>query len=60
MQIEKKFKISIQEVLEKNIIVLASSEVQAIMKVQEMYKTQEIILDSENHIETKIFKSDAK
>ena len=48
------FKIEIQEFLSKIIEVEASDVEQAVSKVKEMYKKEEIVLDSEDYVKTEI------
>ncbi len=48
------FKIEIQEFLSKIIEVEASNVEEAVSKVKEMYRKEEIILDSENYVTTEI------
>lgn len=48
------FKIEIQEFLSKIIEVEVSNVNEAISKVKEMYKKEEIVLNSEDYVTTKI------
>lgn len=50
----KTFKIEIQEFLSEIIEVKAESFDEAITKVKEMYRNEEIILDYNNHVTTEI------
>lgn len=48
------FKIEIQELLSRIVEVEANSIEEAISKVREMYRKEEIVLDSSNHVSTDI------
>lgn len=48
------FKIEIQEFLSKIIEIEASNAEEAILKVKELYQSEEIILDSEDYVTTEI------
>ena len=49
---DKMFKIEIREVLSRVIKVTSKTQTDAILKVQEMYRNEEIVLDSEDYIST--------
>ena len=48
------FKIEIQEFLSKIIEIEASNAEEAVSKVKDMYRKEEIVLDSENYVTTEI------
>ncbi len=48
------FKIEIQEFLSKIIEIEAKNIDEAVSKVREMYRSQEIVLDSEDYVTTEI------
>lgn len=50
----KEFKIEIIEKLSESLNIKANSIDEALDKVNEMYKNEQIILDSSNHIDTEI------
>lgn len=50
----KEYSVSVQEILEKQIIVKAESEEEAYQKVKEMYDNEEIVLDSQDFFDKKI------
>jgi len=50
----KTFKIEIQEFLSRIVEVRANSTDEAISKVRDMYRKEEIVLDSEDYITSKI------
>lgn len=50
----KEYLVSVQEILEKQIIVKAESEEEAYQKVKEMYDNEEIVLDSQDFFDKKI------
>lgn len=47
-----KYQVEVRETLSKVVDIEASSEDEAIQLVKEQYQNEEIILDSENYIET--------
>ena len=49
---DKMFKIEIREVLSRVIKVTSKTQTDAILKVQEMYRNEEIVLDSGDYIST--------
>ncbi len=54
----KTFKLEIQELLSRVVEIKAGSEVDAFLKIKEMYKKGEIILDSSDYIDTTIINLD--
>lgn len=44
----KKFSISIQETLEREVVVEAEDKLEAMHKIKQMYRDEEIVLDSED------------
>lgn len=48
----KKFTVEITETLQRQIEVEAVDENEAISKVEEMYRDEEVVLDSGDHIDT--------
>lgn len=48
------YKIEIQELLSRIIEIEAPSAEEAIDKVKEMYRTEEIVLDSDDYVSTEI------
>ena len=48
----KKFTVEITETLQRQIEVKAADENEAISKVEEMYRNEEVVLDSGDHIDT--------
>ncbi len=54
----KTFKLEIQELLSRVIEIKAGSEVDAFLKIKEMYQKGEIILDSSDYIDTTIINLD--
>lgn len=48
----KKYTIEITETLQKQVSVTASSHTEAVTKVKEQYRNNEIVLDSSNYIDT--------
>ena len=48
----KKFTVEITETLQRQIEVEAEDENEAISKVEEMYRNEEVVLDSGDHIDT--------
>ncbi len=48
------FKIEIQEFLSKIIEIEATNKEEAISKVKEMYRKEEIVLDSDDYVTTEI------
>lgn len=49
----KTFQIEIVETISNIVEVVAENEQDALLKVQEMYRNEEVILDSEDYIDTK-------
>ncbi len=49
----KIFQIEIVETISNIVEVVAENEQEALLKVQEMYRNEEVILDSEDYIDTK-------
>ena len=49
----KKFQIEIIETISNIVEVVAEDEQDALLKAQEMYRNEEVILDSEDYIDTK-------
>lgn len=54
------FSIEIIETLLKTVIIEANDAEQALSKVQEMYKNEQVILDSDNYLDTEFLIKDAK
>lgn len=52
MKPEKLFKIEIQEFLSRIIEVQAENKDDAIIKVKEMYRKEEVVLDSDDYVTT--------
>jgi nicotinic acid phosphoribosyltransferase len=52
------FKIEVKETLSRIIEIEASSEDEAFSKIQELYNKEEIVLDSDDYIETEFLKSE--
>lgn len=50
----KKYKVEITETSQKIVEIVANSEIEAEIKVQQMYDEQDIMLDYQDYIETKI------
>lgn len=50
----KTYKVTVTETLQRTITVNAEDELDAVQKVQDMYNNEEIVLDSEDHINTDI------
>ena len=50
----KTYKVTVTETLQRTITVNAEDELDAVQKVQDMYNNEEIVLDSEHHINTDI------
>ena len=48
------YKVTVTETLQRTITVNAEDELDAVQKVQDMYNNEEIVLDSEDHINTDI------
>lgn len=48
------YTVEITETLQKQITIDASSKVEAYIMAKLMYKNSEIVLDAENHVDTKI------
>ena len=48
------YKVTVTETLQRTITVNAEDELDAVQKVQDMYNNGEIVLDSEDHINTDI------
>ena len=46
----KEFKVTIREILERDVIVKAKNDIEALLKVREQYDNEEIILDSNDYI----------
>lgn len=44
----KKFSISIQEILEREVVIEAEDKLEAMHKIKQMYRDEEIVLDSED------------
>ena len=53
-EIEEEYSITLEELLRKVVKVTAHSEDEALDKVMELYKKGDIVLDSENHVNTDI------
>lgn len=51
---DKMFEIEIREVLSRVIKIESKNQIDAILKVQEMYRNEEIVLDSGDYLETDI------
>ncbi len=50
----KTYKVTVTETLQRTITVNAEDELDAVQKVKDMYNNEEIVLDSEDHINTDI------
>lgn len=50
----KKYTIEITETLQKQIVIKAHSKEEAIQKIKEQYRNTDIVLDSEDYIDTQI------
>lgn len=48
----KKFTVEITETLQRQIVVEAADKNEAISKVEDMYRNEEVVLDSGDHIDT--------
>ena len=48
-----KYTIEITEILQKQIVIYAEDIEEAILKAEELYQNQDIVLDDTNYIETK-------
>lgn len=48
------YKVTVTETLQRTITVNAEDELDTVQKVQDMYNNEEIVLDSEDHINTDI------
>lgn len=48
----KKFECSIIETLEKTVIIEAEDEQEAYRKLMDMYYSEEVVLDSSDHVDT--------
>jgi len=55
----KTFEFEIQEFLSRNIEIEAKNEEEAFFRVKEMYKKEQIILDSSDYVDTKIIKKNS-
>lgn len=52
------FKIEVKETLSRIIEVEASSENEALSKIQDLYNKEEIVLDADDYVETEFLKSE--
>lgn len=52
------FKIEVKETLSRIIEVQASSEDEALSKIQDLYKKEKIVLDADDYVETEFLKSE--
>lgn len=52
------FKIELKETLSRVIEIEASSEDEALSKIQDLYKKEEIVLDADDYMETEFLKSE--
>jgi hypothetical protein len=52
------FKIEVKETLSKIIEIEANSVDEAFSKIKDLYKKEEIVLDSDDYVETEFLKSD--
>ncbi len=50
------FKIEIKETLSRIIEIDANSNEEALLKIEDLYKKQEIVLDADDYIETEFLK----
>ena len=50
----KEYKIEITEVLQRQVVVKADSELEAIIKVEDLYHDSQIVLDASDHVQTDI------
>ena len=48
----KTFKIEVKETLSRTIEIEANSNNEALLKIEELYKKQEIVLDADDFVET--------
>ena len=51
---KKTYKVTVTETLQRTITVNAHNEYEAVQKVQDLYNNEDIILDSNDHINTDI------
>jgi hypothetical protein len=54
----KTFKIEVKETLSRIIEIEANSMDEAFSKIQDLYKKEEIVLDSDDYVETEFLKSE--
>lgn len=54
----KKFKVCVEETLQRLVEVEAATPEEAESKVQQMYDDSEIVLDYSNHVSTEIYKAE--
>ena len=52
---KKKFKVNVRETLERVVEVEASDELEAVQKVIDSYRREDIVLTSEDYIDTEFF-----
>lgn len=52
------FKIELKETLSRVIEIEASSEDEALSKIQDLYKKEEIVLDADDYMESEFLKSE--
>lgn len=50
------FKIEVKETLSRIIEIEANSNEEALLKIEDLYKKQEIVLDADDYIETEFLK----
>ncbi len=50
------FKIEVKETLSRIIEIKANSNQEALLKIEDLYKKQEIVLDAEDFVETEFIK----
>lgn len=53
------YKIEVKETLSRIIEIEANSIKQAFSKIQDLYKKEEIVLDSDDYVETEFLKADS-
>lgn len=52
------FKIEVKETLSRTIEIEANSADEAFLKIQNLYKNEEIVLDADDYVETEFLKSE--
>ena len=54
----KTFKIEVKETLSRIIKIEANSAEEAFLKIQNLYKNEELVLDADDYVETEFLKSE--